>query len=1044
MTITIKPITKRKKRSKVIKPRKTTKPRKTAVKKPPVLKGEPIVCNLCGPTAWKGAGCPSCPIFQRYHYAEGIEGYDSKQGDKKDVVDYFCVIDTPYISAVSRSPLDHQVWSQGVENTILSIFSSCKKAKEQKMTHAEPSEWRPLIGRYTSAVRCNIEQPGKQVRKSCFPLFEKELLMRANPDNPIFIFALGPGVLQSLGLALGAYSKIQGQFVETKLQDRQVYIFPSTTKKQLESKSGYVEVLRQHVKIFLNAIDSYLQGVPIQLKASVNVISKDYIYPESVEEVRELVHHILQYRTGNKDSDTTPIAIDTETNTVFPHRKKLKILSLVAAWDVGKSTSIPLEHPDTPWTFEQIFPYIDQLLRSPKPKIFHNAKFDIQVLWRKGWKIRNLKWDTMLAEHLLVEDKKGFYGLKDITKLALPAYSGYEEHIEKYKGTDAPPVDKNGLKLRGAAKKLAEDSGFINVPLKELNVYGAIDSDVTLQIAAQQRQRVSIEQRDLTHKRQRYRKLYPPTAFNKKVAKPEYPRNQPLLNIMATRSLPLTTVLAQMELHGMAVDQDYIDNLVIDMDVSLSQAKTQLYQLLPANPFNEPFNPNSVAQLRKILFGFGYTHPETKEIISYNNRIPEEDLKYTKTGIISTDAHFLLMLVNKYDCIFSQELLKYRAAHKARHTFVENIRVLSLEDGRMHTSFHIPGTSTGRLSSSNENMQNIPKQIGDHNIKKIFIPTDPDDMVIVNADAKAAEVRVYAAYSKDPNLIQALNDGMDPHSFFSSMILNPATILHGVIPNEKQFVLDTIGIDDTHTWSYEDFQRREELAATDSWYSKRLSTLRNNIKRVVFGILYGATDQKIALITGITHNQAQKIIQSLFRMFPTLVNYIDVTKRQVAAFGMVETFTGRRRRFNWDALSYYARAKAERQAVNFKIQGTSSDIVLDVLCDVAEPLAQDLKGQLLITVHDSIVAQVPKKYVSQLPDFFQKYGTDNIAKKYKWLPVPFKWDVSVGPSYGELQSVTKYLKNHPIEQENAYDFLEQDIRNELQAETNDDTDIAAS
>ena len=122
--------------------------------------------------------------------------------------------------------------------------------------------------------------------------------------------------------------------------------------------------------------------------------------------------------------------------------------------------------------------------------------------------------------------------------------------------------------------------------------------------------------------------------------------------------------------------------------------------------------------------------------------------------------------------------------------------------------------------------------------------------------------------------------------------------------------------------------------------------------------------------------------------------------------------------------------KAERQAVNFKIQSTSSDIVLGVLSDIDEPL-NDLAAQLLITVHDSAVFEMEKKYVGQVDDFMYEYGVRRVAQKYPWLPVPFKWDVDVGPSYGELQGVRDYLENNPVVDINGDDYIEMDIRHDL-------------
>jgi len=967
-----------------------------------------LQCNLCGPNAWKGSKCSECPAYRKEHYAEGIGPTGA---------DYFCITESPYLPGPSADVKNHTTWRYDVEKVILDTFVKYKD------THKRTAN---LIGRYTSSVRCSVDKPNKRMRSCCYLQFRDEIFKHAkHNDQPIMVFALGPSVVQSFGLKIGKYASVQGKFLETKLGNRPVIIFPTFSKRALLVKTGYYKIFQQHVEMFMDAVYEQQHGKTINTEVPLSELIKDYIFPKKLDDVRKLVEMVVEYAPPGKNPDNHVIAIDTETNTLYPHREKLKILSLVVSWAPGKAASIPIEHPETPWSLADVHPYITQLLQCPKPKGFHNAKFDLKVLQRKGWEVRRFAWDTMLGEHLISEDKRGYYSLKALTKLMIPKYSGYEDQLKTILDSlETKDALKEAAQEKGAAKKLAQDEGFINIPLKDLNEYGAVDADVTRQLITIQRARIEEENKHLAKQRREISK----SPYFRNIATPECSSKDPLKDLMFERLIPSSKILADMELYGMAVDQKYIEDLVVDMDESIIMLKIDLFKMIPPNLFDEQFNPNSTAHLRKVLFGAGFYHPETNEIISYNH-LTEEELSYTPTGKISTDAKFLRGLVTQQDCPFAKALLKYRGVSKARNTFVENIRALSREDGKMHTSFHIAGTATGRLSSSDENMQNIPKRIGSHNIKKIFIPTNPETQLIVNADAKAAEVRVYAAYSKDPNLIRALNDGMDPHSFFSSMVYNPKSVLQGVRESDKQKVLDTIGIDDVHAWTYEDFQNREQIEKDDPWYGKQLDKLRKNVKRVVFGILYGASKNKISVIVGIPNDQAQAIIDVLFRMFPTIPKYIQLTKDQVHNFGLVETFIGRRRRLDLQGMTRYMVAKAERQAVNFKIQSTSSDIVMGVLCDVDGPI-RDMGGHLLITVHDSIVFELPKKYIGQMPDFFKEYGVRRVAKQYPWLPVPFAWDVEVGPSYGELQSVDHYLSEHPVVEFNQedYDFIEEEIR----------------
>jgi DNA polymerase I-like protein with 3'-5' exonuclease and polymerase domains len=898
-----------------------------------------------------------------------------------------------------------------------------------------------LQGRFTYAIRCDKKKPIKNNLTCCNPLFVDELLTFGKKDRPLMIFAMGDAVLRALGVQFRKYTSLQERFVSCKIKGRRVYIFVSMSKQQLAAKTGYFELFKIHVNLFLAAVRDLQKGKTPQLKPSRDELSKNYQYPKTIAQVSKLVDHIIGYSERGKDPDNWAISIDTETNTKFAHRPKLRLLSVVVSWGKGLAASIPVDHPESPWTFEEVAPHIQRLLLCSKPKVLHNAKFDYKVLKRQGWEMKRLAWDTMTGEHNLVEDKKGFYGLKDLTNTMVPTYAGYEGQLQDIMAqeeadsqiAESKKEKTKKPKLKGAAKKLADDTeteGFLKVPLAELNLYGAVDADVTRQIMLLQRERGTTENWKLAKKRRRLGR----NIHFRKIARPGTDLRDPLTHNMFHRIIPATKVLANMELYGVKVDRDYLDELAVRMNLSIQHSEAEM---IPMTPEGIEFNPSSAHDLRKLLFGTGFKHPETGEVVCYQGVV---EPPRTETGLPSTNAQFLRLLKTQYDCPLSDAVLRYRATHKALTTFVSNIRALSEEDGRMHTNFHQHGTATYRLSSSDENMQNIPFQIGDHNIKKIFIPTNRETDVICNADAKAAEVRMYAAYSKDPNLIKALNEGMDPHSFFAGMVFNPDVILEGVPSDMKKIVLDTVGIDDEHNWDYDDFVKRGYLIGSkkspgpDPAYGKRLEKLRKNIKRLVFGILYGASKFKISSIVGIPNEQAQAIIDSLFKMFPSIPAYIAETKDQVRHIGAVETFLGRRRRFDLRGLTPYMKSKAERQAVNFKIQSTSSDVVLEVLCDVEDPIRRDFGGHLLITVHDSIVAEIPKKYVSQLPDFFEKYGVENVARRCPWLPVPFKWDVEVGPSYGEVIDVNDYINENNIAYFDPEDYLEQEIKADFEKE----------
>jgi DNA polymerase-1 len=387
-------------------------------------------------------------------------------------------------------------------------------------------------------------------------------------------------------------------------------------------------------------------------------------------------------------------------------------------------------------------------------------------------------------------------------------------------------------------------------------------------------------------------------------------------------------------------------------------------------------------------------------------------------------------LVAKYSCPFASKKLIYAKAFKAKNTFCKNVDELSALDGFLHTNYNQHGTSTGRLSGSDENMQNIPKKLAGVNIKKVFV-TDDDTYLFVNADAKGAEVRILTAYCQDTALIASLNDGQDTHCFIASKIIE----LVRQSPNDTA-VLASMNLDNAYPLTYEDFSKRDKLKESNKKYGEMLDKFRTAVKRVVFGILYGAGPTKIAETIGISFEQAKELIDMLFKMFPSIKTYMAQTRWELRTFGFVETFFGRRRRFSVEGAPPYLMGKAERQTVNFKIQSTSSDIVMGRLVAMEKPL-EDLGGRILLTVHDSIGFQIPKKYARQLPDFIYTYLEKGAAKQHPWLPVAFKWDYEVGPSYGELRSLETYLANAPITEysnDAAEAYTEEEVRTELATE----------
>jgi DNA polymerase I-like protein with 3'-5' exonuclease and polymerase domains len=879
--------------------------------------------------------------------------------------------------------------------------------------------------------------------------------------KPKVIIALGSVTMRQLGFKL-QFKDSRGKLYTHA--DSGTPVIVSFSERALMAAPGLFDTFKIDV---LNAFKLATDGVAA--KPTLEQLTEEYQFPKTIDEALRVCDEIEAYSLKG-DPGNWAISVDTETTTLRPEKQDARIIAFCFGWNSKKATTIVFDHPHMDEEYKLRLPElharIAQLLASPKPKILHNSKFDLKFIELKyNIPVNNVRWDTLLGEHLLDEDKKGNYGLKALTAGFLPHYVGYEDHLydilnaeesvseaeetakkivdlenilkdeypeyleslrsyqkqlqdyeagrvdeieqqklydtalenytfckSTYEGRmaawqveiDAWPAGKRGKPKKPTKwftkpekltlskkpkppedprskkeKQISEDAGFENVPVHDLQVYGAIDADVTRQLVLVQQSRIKNEK--------------------SKVG-----------GLMTTHAVPASRVLGRMEYYGTRVDQKYIDVLDTGLREIVEVTDRELYLMTGAtDAAGQPINLNNPRTLGNILYNAGWHLPDGTRMEPY------EAIEYTKKQQPSTSEKVLRTYIDYEDkertiptpkAYFAERLLRWRKASKALNTFLANVRALSKRDGFLHTQFHLNGTGTGRLSSSDMNMQNVPKYLAGWNIKKLFVPDD-DSHLIVNMDYKGAEVRVFTAYARDTALIKALNEGLDMHSFFASKVFGKP---------------------------YDSYANRDNPAyIPDAKERKALDSERSKIKRVVFGILYGAGPMKIAETIGVTPQEAEELINLLYKMFPAIKTYADDVEKEVLANGWVDTYFHRRRRFPLASINRH-KSRAVRQARNFKIQSTSSDIVISQLIEIDEPLRRDMGGRLLLTVHDSIVLQFPKKYVHQLNDFLLKYAEHRVSEKYPWLPVPFKVDIEVGPNYGECQALDKYLAKHPF------------------------------
>lgn len=364
--------------------------------------------------------------------------------------------------------------------------------------------------------------------------------------------------------------------------------------------------------------------------------------------------------------------------------------------------------------------------------------------------------------------------------------------------------------------------------------------------------------------------------------------------------MKLLPILAEMEIDGVGIDETVLSNL----SVQFEQQITELEQKIYAETGHE-FNLNSPKQLGVVLF---------EELELPHGR-------KTKTGY-STDVKVLEKLAGRHPV--PALILEYRTIAKLKSTYVDKLVVLKDSvDGRIHTSFNQTITATGRLSSSNPNMQNIPIRMEEGNmIRKAFVPDE--GKVFLAADYSQIDLRVLAHYSKDEALIKAFTVGDDIHSRTAAELFNVSTMLIN-------------------------------------------SEMRRVAKSINFGIVYGMSAFGLSQQLSISRKEAQRFIDKYFHLYSGVKTFMHDIVEQARADGYVSTLLGRKRTVvDIDAKNKTKREFAERMAINTPIQGTASDIIKCAMLEVGGALAaEQLSAKMLLQIHDELVFEVVEDEVEQ-------------------------------------------------------------------------------
>ncbi len=593
-------------------------------------------------------------------------------------------------------------------------------------------------------------------------------------------------------------------------------------------------------------------------------------------------------------------AFDTETSSLDPLSCDLVGISISFA--DGVAHYLPLggvAEPERHLSKERVLELLGPIFANPEvEKYGANLKFDIQVLRTHGYDVRGCAFDAMLCAYVLDPDKRD-YGLKSLALTHLgETMVEYKEIVGDYENIGEVPIDR-------VAKYACHDAEA------SWRLYDAL-RPLLLEVS----------------------KTY---GASKASAAGDTPESSSPLFAFEQIEMPLISVLADIERAGIKLDVAMLERLGTEFSDALVELREKIQELA-----GEEFNLNSPKQLGVILF----------EKLG----ISTKGIKKTKTGF-STNAAMLERLRNQHPMV--ESILEYREIHKLNSTYIEALRRLCREDtGRIHASFNQAIAATGRLSSSDPNLQNIPiRNPRGRRIRDAFIAEE--GKVLIAADYSQIELRVLAHLCGDAGLTDAFVSGEDIHERTAREIFG------GMYSSEEE---------------------RKEF--------------RRAAKTINFGLIYGMGAFRLAGDLGVSRKQAQEYIDNYFARYPRVLEYFDELRLFSEEKGYVETLFGHRRYLDTLDTSGRDPGYAQRSMMNAPLQGTAAEIIKLAMIKLHARLAKSSgSARIVLQVHDELVVEVEEKDSAE----FCEVVVEEMERAVE-LSVPLKVDVRVGRSWGENPS----------------------------------------
>jgi DNA polymerase-1 len=591
------------------------------------------------------------------------------------------------------------------------------------------------------------------------------------------------------------------------------------------------------------------------------------------------------------------IAIDLETTSLSP--LEAEIVGIAISWKPGEAWYLALRGPEGAAVLdpEKTLERLRDVLESPAvAKVNQNIKYDLLVLRGRGVSPQGVAGDPMVADYLLHAGERSH---------------NLEELARRYLNHQVIPITD----LIGKKNKKQPQLRMDQVPTARVAEYAGEDADVAWRLCEH---------------------------LEPELEKPVAGGPSPLRKLYDDLEVPLIEVLAELEYNGIRLDIPYLRRLGEEMGWQLTDIENEIYALA-----GHPFNIGSLVQLRKVLFD------ELKLPVQGRTGV---------TGAASTDQETLekLAALEHPGSALPRKILEYRQLSKLKGTYVDALpEMVNPRTGRVHASFNQTVAATGRLSSSDPNLQNIPvRREQGQQIRRAFLPAE--GWRLLTADYSQVELRLLAHFCGDETLKQAFAEDRDVHAAVASEIFG--------VPQ-----------------------------------SEVTGEMRRMAKTVNFGVIYGISGHGLAQRLHIKRDEANRFIDAYFARYPRVLDYQARLLDECRRTGYVSTILGRRRRFDTGAIransTYQQRNSTEREAINMEIQGSAADLLKLAMLNLYRRLRESkLKARMLLTVHDELVFEVPPKELDAVAELAATEMTTALE-----LSVPLKVDLAAGSNWLEVE-----------------------------------------